>query len=82
MVTQSLWITEGASFYYGESVFWRDSMFACLFSALGRYSAVTVTFSLIAAPKFVRKGKPFVNFRGPHFQKVSQGHYIAHLNMY
>ena len=65
MVTQSLWITEGASFYYGESVFWRDSMFACLFSALGRYSAVTVTFSLIAAPKFVRKGQPFVNLSGP-----------------
>ena len=40
-------------------------MFACLFSALGRYSAVTVTFSLIAAPKFVRKGQPFVNLSGP-----------------
>ena len=65
--TQSLWNTEGASLHSEEFIFRRDSMSTCLFSALGRYSAVTVTFFLIAVRKFVLKDK--------HFQILSQGRY-------
>ena len=70
------------SFHSEGSALRRDSMSAYLFSGLVRYSAVTVIFSLITAPKSVWKDKSFVNFCTPHFQKVNQGHYQVHLTEY
>ena len=44
--SHSLWNTEGAIFHSEESVLRQYSMSACLFSALGKYSAITVSFFL------------------------------------
>ena len=79
--TQSLWNTDGASFHSEESFLRRDSTSACLFSELGRYSAVTATFFLNSSSQICFERQTIWNFFVLPSSRSNQGHYIVHLNM-
>ena len=72
--TQSLWNNEGASFHFEEFALRRDSLSTCLFSALGRYSAVTVTFFLNSSCQICLGGQNICKlFVPPPFSESKTG---------
>ena len=78
---QSLWNTDGASSHSEESFLRRDSTSACLFSELGRYSAVTPTFFPNSSSQICFERQTIWNFFVLPSSRSNQGHYIVHLNM-
>ena len=71
--TQSLWNTDGASFHSEESFLRRDSTSACLFSELGRYSAVTATFFLNSSSQICFERQTICNFFVLPFSQSNSG---------